>query len=172
MNVFFEAILTYVGKRLTEPSTWRGIILFVAGSWGEQHPEITNDIINYTFIIVGLIGALMPDSVIKRENKENLKKTIEVGLDNIFSNPKEEQPQEDVECYEPVGFNDQSLPPSPLESSSTSQPRVSTSSPVRNNHPKSGTSSTTSNPGKGIHRVSARPTTSSEENFSSSFNDK
>ena len=88
MNIIWEVGLSYIGKRLTELSTWRGIVFFIVGAWGEQNKELTNDIVNYTFILVGLVGALLPDTIFSKRNKNLFKTNLEMGLDLIFKDKK------------------------------------------------------------------------------------
>lgn len=54
-------ILNYILNRLKEASTWRGIIMLVAGSWAHQHPDQAESIIPVAIALAGAIGAFLPD---------------------------------------------------------------------------------------------------------------
>ena len=54
----------FIYNRLQEPSTWRGLILLVAGLIGlEFSPTQETATINVVLAIVGAIGAFTPDKV-------------------------------------------------------------------------------------------------------------
>ena len=58
--------MNYLINRLKEPSTWRGIILVVAGVFGYQMPAETQAaVIAGGIALAAVIGAVMPDSVKK-----------------------------------------------------------------------------------------------------------
>jgi hypothetical protein len=58
-------VLDYIKARLTEASTWRGIILiFVAISGANLSPEETQQLIAHALGIVGLFG-ILPDKINK-----------------------------------------------------------------------------------------------------------
>ncbi len=58
--------MNYLINRLKEPSTWRGIILVVAGVFGYQMPPgIQETVIAGGVALAGVVGAVMPDSVKK-----------------------------------------------------------------------------------------------------------
>ena len=58
--------MNYLINRLKEPSTWRGIILVVAGVFSYQMPAETQAaVIAGGVALAGVIGAVMPDSVKK-----------------------------------------------------------------------------------------------------------
>ena len=55
--------MNYLIDRLKEPSTWRGIILVVAGVFGYQMPAETQAaVIAGGVALAGVVGAVMPDS--------------------------------------------------------------------------------------------------------------
>lgn len=56
-----QIIIKYILARLKEASTWRGIIMLIAGTWATQHPEQAEAIIPIAIAIVGSIGAFLPD---------------------------------------------------------------------------------------------------------------
>lgn len=54
--------MNYIIERLKEPSTWRGIILFVAGVFGVQLGADTQAlVISAGITAAGVLGAVMPD---------------------------------------------------------------------------------------------------------------
>jgi hypothetical protein len=56
--------MNYLINRLKEPSTWRGIILVIAGVFGYQMPPgIQETVIAGGVALAGVVGAVMPDSV-------------------------------------------------------------------------------------------------------------
>ncbi len=58
--------MNYLINRLKEPSTWRGIILVIAGVFGYQMPPgIQETVIAGGVALAGVVGAVMPDSVKK-----------------------------------------------------------------------------------------------------------
>ncbi|BBV75129.1 hypothetical protein STW0522RAO56_11830 [Raoultella planticola] len=58
--------MNYLINRLKEASTWRGIILVVAGVFGYQiSPGIHETVIAGGVALAGVVGAVMPDSVKK-----------------------------------------------------------------------------------------------------------
>jgi hypothetical protein len=58
--------MNYLINRLKEPSTWRGIILVIAGVFGYQMPPgIQETVIASGVALAGVVGAVMPDSVKK-----------------------------------------------------------------------------------------------------------
>ena len=62
--MFKKLITDYVMKRFKEPSTWRGIILLVAGSIGfHLSAGQTDALVPVALAIVGAIGAFTPDKV-------------------------------------------------------------------------------------------------------------
>ncbi|HCU1013656.1 TPA: hypothetical protein OUF78_000824 [Klebsiella pneumoniae] len=54
--------MNYLINRLKEPSTWRGIILVIAGVFGYQMPPGVQET---GVALAGVVGAVMPDSVKK-----------------------------------------------------------------------------------------------------------
>lgn len=54
-------ILNYILNRLKEASTWRGIIMLVAGGWAHQYPDQVEAVIPVAIALVGAIGAFLPD---------------------------------------------------------------------------------------------------------------
>jgi hypothetical protein len=63
---WFEGNMNYLINRLKEPSTWRGIILVIAGVFGYQMPPgIQETVIAGGVALAGVVGAVMPDSVKK-----------------------------------------------------------------------------------------------------------
>lgn len=58
--------MNYLINRLKEPSTWRGIILVIAGVFGYQMPPgIQETVIAGGVALASVVGAVMPDSVKK-----------------------------------------------------------------------------------------------------------
>ncbi|HHT0302113.1 TPA: hypothetical protein ACTW34_000551 [Raoultella planticola] len=58
--------MSYLIERLKEASTWRGIILVVAGVFGYQMPPgIQDSVIAGGVALASVVGAVMPDSVKK-----------------------------------------------------------------------------------------------------------
>jgi hypothetical protein len=56
-------VLNYIKARLTEASTWRGIILLVVAVSGSQlSPEETQQLITHALGIIGLFG-ILPDKI-------------------------------------------------------------------------------------------------------------
>lgn len=58
-----NAIIKYIITRLSEVSTWRGIILIFAGGWATQNPELVSTIIPIAISLIGMIGASLPDKI-------------------------------------------------------------------------------------------------------------
>lgn len=56
-----QLIITYILNRLREVSTWRGIIMLVAGGWATKNPEQAEAIIPIAIALAGAIGAFLPD---------------------------------------------------------------------------------------------------------------
>lgn len=56
-----QLIISYILNRLREASTWRGIIMLVAGGWATQNPEQAEAIIPIAIALAGATGAFMPD---------------------------------------------------------------------------------------------------------------
>ena len=56
-----QLIINYILSRLKEASTWRGIIMLVAGSWAQQHPDQAEAIIPVAIALAGAMGAFLPD---------------------------------------------------------------------------------------------------------------
>lgn len=56
-----QLIISYILNRLREASTWRGIIMLVAGGWATQHPEQAEAIIPIAIAVAGAIGTFLPD---------------------------------------------------------------------------------------------------------------
>jgi|PlaIllAssembly_1097288.scaffolds.fasta_scaffold00009_20 hypothetical protein len=77
-----QIIIKYILARLREASTWRGIIMLIAGTWATQHPEQAEAIIPIAIAIVGSIGAFLPDN--KNTAAENAE--IEYQEDNPDDN--------------------------------------------------------------------------------------
>lgn len=58
--------MSYIINRLKEASTWRGIILVVAGVFGYQMPPgIQETVIAGGVALAGVVGAVLPDDVKK-----------------------------------------------------------------------------------------------------------
>ncbi|MCA7001648.1 MULTISPECIES: hypothetical protein [Pectobacteriaceae] len=54
--------MNYILERLKEPSTWRGIILFVAGVFGVQLGVDTQAlVVSAGVTAAGVVGAALPD---------------------------------------------------------------------------------------------------------------
>ncbi|MCA7012510.1 hypothetical protein LF934_07600 [Dickeya dadantii] len=54
--------MDYILERLKEPSTWRGIILFVAGVFGWQMGADTQAmVVSVGVTAAGVVGAALPD---------------------------------------------------------------------------------------------------------------
>ncbi len=104
-----QIIINYILARLREASTWRGIIMLVAGAWASQHSEQVDAIIPIALAIVGSIGAFLSDN--KNTAAENTE--IEYQGDHPYDNnrtkpvtrrvPNQEQPEEPSS-----GFGDKS----------------------------------------------------------------
>lgn len=56
-----QLIINYILSRLKEASTWRGIIMLVAGGWAQQHPDQAEAIIPVAIALAGAVGAFLPD---------------------------------------------------------------------------------------------------------------
>ena len=54
-------IINYILSRLREASTWRGIIMLIAGTWAIKNPTQMEAIIPVAIAIVGAIGSFTPD---------------------------------------------------------------------------------------------------------------
>lgn len=54
-------IKDYLVKRLSEPSTWRGIILLLTSCGASIEPTQAESIIFIGLFVAGLLGALTPD---------------------------------------------------------------------------------------------------------------
>ena len=65
-------ILNYILSRLNEASTWRGIIMLIAGGWATRNPDQLDAIIPVAMAIVGAVGAFIPDknTTIKKETDD------------------------------------------------------------------------------------------------------
>lgn len=57
----FEGIGRYVAARVTEPSTWRGLVLVLTAVGAQISPEQGEAIIAIGLFGAGLIGAGLPD---------------------------------------------------------------------------------------------------------------
>lgn len=58
------AMSKWMMERLQEPSTWRGIVAFVAGTGvlgAQVSPELTNAIVGVGLAVIGLLGILTRD---------------------------------------------------------------------------------------------------------------
>jgi len=53
--------LSYIYARLSEPSTWRGIIALVTAGGVALSPDQVDKIVAAGLALIGLIGAFMPD---------------------------------------------------------------------------------------------------------------
>lgn len=59
-----QALLSYLEARSKEASTWRGLVMLIAGVLGVQlSPEVSAAIISAGVSLSGLIGLLIPDKV-------------------------------------------------------------------------------------------------------------
>ncbi len=73
-----QLIIAYILNRLREASTWRGIIMLVAGGWATKNPEQAEAIIPIAIALTGAIGAFIPD---KRKPVEEV--TEETSIDPL-----------------------------------------------------------------------------------------
>lgn len=123
MNIIIQKIIKYLFHRLTEFSTWRGIILILAGTWGQRNPDTLNTIINQTFIIVGLLGSMLPDKIkfLKDDTADNQLKDqiIAVVKEELNVNKQEQTPSTEKE---PATF----LSATDIDGLSTPTPDLST----------------------------------------------
>ena len=62
----FERVGLYFLARFREPSTWRGLVALLA-SFGLWHfgPEQTQAIIMFALLLMGSVGVLAPDPVVR-----------------------------------------------------------------------------------------------------------
>lgn len=67
-----EQILKYILSRLSEASSWRGIIMLFAGTWATRHPEQVEAVIPIAIAIAGSVGVFLPDKkTIKTKNDQD-----------------------------------------------------------------------------------------------------
>lgn len=57
--------LSYLKARLSEPSTWRGLVVLISLAGVSLSPEQTTAIITVGAAVVGAIGAFVPDKAEK-----------------------------------------------------------------------------------------------------------
>lgn len=63
-----EMVIKYIFSRLQEASTIRGLISFIGGLLGYSFSSNTTENLVYIILgIIGFIGALLPDKLIKKE---------------------------------------------------------------------------------------------------------
>jgi hypothetical protein len=55
--------LSYIYSRLSEPSTWRGIIALATAAGVALSPDQVDKIVAAGLAIIGLLGAFMPDKM-------------------------------------------------------------------------------------------------------------
>lgn len=96
-----QIIINYILARLKEASTWRGIIMLVAGTWATQHPEQAEAIIPIALAIVGSIGAFMPD-----KSQRNVAQDSKDYQDSIKPSNKPTPPKEEPEEEPSSGWGD------------------------------------------------------------------
>lgn len=108
MNIIMENVVRYAFNRLTEISTWRSIVLLVLGTWGQNNPEFVDTIVSYSFILIGLLGSLLPDKVqslaFLKSSKEKINVQVKDTVDTlintteppviIYEEPNEPLPEE------------------------------------------------------------------------------
>jgi hypothetical protein len=58
-----DKLRQYLIARLNEPSTWRGVVLFLAAVGIDLVPEQTETIVSFGLGMAGLIGVLSEDKV-------------------------------------------------------------------------------------------------------------
>lgn len=56
------SLKTYVLARAQEPSTLRGVVLFVTGVGVHVRPDLIEPIVTVGTVVAGAVGALLPDS--------------------------------------------------------------------------------------------------------------
>lgn len=81
-------IIQYVLARLREPSTWRGIIMLIAGGWATRNPDQLDAIIPVAMAIVGAVGAFIPD---KKLNSISVDEEIEEEKTPSFKSESSKQ---------------------------------------------------------------------------------
>lgn len=64
-------IIRYILARLKEASTWRGIILIIAGGWATQNPQLAEAIIPIAIGLSGAIGTFFPDNKESYQNNQD-----------------------------------------------------------------------------------------------------
>lgn len=62
MNTILKLVLNYVLARLKEPSTWRGLFLFLAAHGVQLNTEQATLLVSLALTAAGAIGAFLPDS--------------------------------------------------------------------------------------------------------------
>lgn len=95
-------IITYILSRLREASTWRGIIMLVAGGWATSNPEQVEAILPIAIALSGAIGAFLPDKkklVTTMDSPSNQDRRVE---------PYQQTPNEDYAVESNSGWGDKS----------------------------------------------------------------
>lgn len=72
-------LLNYLYKRAMEPSSWRGLIFLIGGTWSIKNPEAVNMIVTICVTFVGLLGVFLPDTIefkLKKNTSEEVKEEI------------------------------------------------------------------------------------------------
>lgn len=58
-----QTVLAYLAARLSEPSTWRGLVLIATVAGIHLTDAQVNDIVQIGLFVAGLLGAALPDRV-------------------------------------------------------------------------------------------------------------
>lgn len=81
-----ETIINYIFSRLQEVSTVRGLVAFFGGMAGYSFSQDTSENLVYIILgVIGLIGALLPDIIKKKEKISDVPESI--PDEKIISSP-------------------------------------------------------------------------------------
>lgn len=129
MNIILEKILFYGLNRLKEPSTIRGIVAVLGGSFLAAHPEYTNAITAVVLAVIGLLGIVLPDLFGKKtEVKQKVEKSNGDKVETEIT------VTEDCEgCTESGSFSDNFSDKSPDSTQERKKEAVKVSKSFRNN---------------------------------------